>query len=149
MTDTVVVEEEKVINRFDNVVELAQKTLRAGIGAAVLVQEEAVTLFDKTQERVNKFVEKTQTEANGLLDKMIERGATVEVDGRTKINELIENRKKQVDETVTGAQDSLEGRIETVLHTMNVPTKSDIDSLNKKIATLTRKVNALAKKETA
>lgn len=146
MTETVIVEE-KVTNRLDNVVEFAQKTLRAGIGAAALVQEEATSLFDKTQERVTKFVEKTQTDANELLEKMIERGANLEGDGRAKINELIESRKKQVDETVTGAQDSLEGRIESVLHSMNVPTKSDIDALNKKIANLTRKVNAISKKE--
>lgn len=144
MAETVAVKEQ-VTNRFNEVVEYAQKSWRAGIGAAVIAQEESVTLFDKAQARVTKFVEKTQEDVNQMLEKMIERGSAVEEDGRAKINELIESRKKQVDKTVNVAQDSLEGRIETVLHSMNVPTKSDIDTLNKKIATLTRKVNALVK----
>lgn len=144
MAESVAVKEQ-LTNRFNEVVEYAQKSWRAGIGAAVMVQEETAALFDKTQARVTKFVEKTQEDANQMLEKMIERGSVVEQDSRAKINELIESRKKQVDKTVNVAQDSLEGRIETVLHSMNVPTKSDIDALNKKIATLTRKVNALAK----
>jgi polyhydroxyalkanoate synthesis regulator phasin len=69
----------------------------------------------------------------------------VEKDGRDRLQTMFDKRKKQVNKTVAEAQDSLDGRIAAVLHSMSVPTKADIESLNKKIAELTKKVNALSK----
>jgi poly(hydroxyalkanoate) granule-associated protein len=122
----------------------AHKAVQLGLGAAAMAQKEVVGLFSRTQKQVGELVDKAQTNTTELVDKMVARGADVEKSGRERLNTALENRKKQVDDTVAEAQDSLDGRIEAVLHSMNVPTKGDIESLNHKIAELTKKVNSLS-----
>jgi poly(hydroxyalkanoate) granule-associated protein len=127
MTEAVVVEtevvEEKQVLPF---VDFAHKTFQAGLGVIVLTQEEIEHLFEK----------------------FVERGEVAEKEGRKMLNEMMEHRKKQAEDTVAGAQDELETSIERVLHRMNVPTKADITNLNKKVTALTKKVDDLLK-ETA
>ena len=54
-----------------------------------------------------------------------------------------EVRKK----AVSKAEMALEESVEVILNRFNVPTKSDIDELSKKIGTLTQKVGALMEQE--
>lgn len=114
----VVVDEEKVVNPVLNV---AHKTFQAGLGAVAL----------------------TQSEIESLFGKLVERGETAEKDGRKMVNDLLERRRKDAGERVDEVEEQLEGSIERVLHRMNVPTKADIDNLNKKVTLLTEKVEAL------
>lgn len=144
MTTNVIIEEEIVEEKI-NLADMAQKALHLSLGAVALAQEEVMALFEKAQKELKARLEQTQGDASGLVDKMVERGATVEEDGRKRVNGFVDSRRKQVNSTVKDAQGSLEGRIETVLHSMNVPTKNDIDRLEKKINALTKKVNELAK----
>jgi poly(hydroxyalkanoate) granule-associated protein len=146
MSDTVLVQEEVTENSF-SVTEMAHKSIQVSLGAVDMAQAEVVALMEKVQKSVQELVEKSQKNVNELVSEMAERGAKVEEDGRARINTFVENRRKQVDSTISDASDNLniDGRIENVLHTMNVPTKNDIEELNKKVGLLTRKVNALLK----
>jgi poly(hydroxyalkanoate) granule-associated protein len=146
MSDTVLVQEEVSENSF-SVTEMAHKSIQVSLGAVDMAQAEVVALMEKVQKSVQELVEKSQKNVNELVNEMVERGAKVEEDGRARINTFVENRRKQVDSTISDASDNLnlDGRIESVLHTMNVPTKNDIEELNKKVGLLTRKVNALLK----
>jgi poly(hydroxyalkanoate) granule-associated protein len=145
MATTTVIIEEEIMEEQTSLVELAQKALHFGLGAVAMAQDEVVALFEKAQKEIKGRLDKTQGDTNDLVDQMVERGVTVEEDGRKRVNKFIEARRKQVKGSVKDAQGSLENRIETVLHTMNVPTKGDIDRLEKKINTLTKKVNELIK----
>lgn len=140
MTDKVIVVEDTTKEKV-NLTEVAQKVLHLGLGAAVIAQEEVVTLFEKAQSKVQQMVEQTQQDASELVDKMVERGTSVEEDSRQRVNGFVKERKKQVNK----AQNTFEDQIERVLHRMNVPTKNDIEKLEKKLTTLTKKVNELAK----
>lgn len=140
MAETVIVVEETTKERV-NFAEAAQKVLHLGLGAAVMAQEEAAALFEKAQSKMQKMVEQTQHDASELVDKMVERGTSVEEDSRQRVNGFVKERKKQVNK----AQNTFEDQIERVLHRMNVPTKNDIEKLEKKLTTLTKKVNELAK----
>jgi poly(hydroxyalkanoate) granule-associated protein len=112
--------EEKELNPM---LDVARKVLLAGIGAVALAQEE-----------VEEFV-----------GKLIDRGEIAEKDGRKLINDIIEKRRKKVEETADSAEEQLDKRIESLLDRMNVPTKSDIEALSAKIVTLTKKVDELKK----
>ena len=57
------------------------------------------------------------------------------------INEIKEKRKKKTDE----AEEVASSRVREALDRMDIPTKSDIDDLSKKIATLSKKVDELKK----
>jgi poly(hydroxyalkanoate) granule-associated protein len=99
--------------------ELARKVLLASIGAMALAQDE-----------VEDFV-----------NRLVERGEIAEKDGRKLVKEVMDRRKKQTKK----AEDEMSKRIQDTLERLNVPTKSDIEALGDKIATLTKKVEDLKK----
>ena len=126
MTDEVEITEDLLDENGHNpMLEMARNVLLAGIGVVALTQEE-----------VEKFVHK-----------LIERGEIAEKDGRRLINDLKEKRLRKSEEASVEAEESYEGRMEEVLARMNIPSKSDIDALSRKITTLTEKVDELSKQE--
>ena len=110
------VEEPEEGNPF---LEATRKVLLAGIGAVALAQEE-----------IEKFI-----------GQLIERGEIAEKDGKKLLKEVRDKRKKGTEK----AEDEVTKRVETVLDRMNVPSKSDIDALSKKISELSKKVDELKK----
>lgn len=127
MTEKIEVMEEEVAGENGNnaFLEAAHKVLLAGIGVVALTQEE-----------VEKFV-----------GKLVERGEIAEKDGRTMLKDLMERRKKQAQEVRSETGEKLDQRMDEVLARMNVPTRDDIETLSKQIASLTRKVDAIQKKQ--
>ncbi len=103
--------------------QLVRRVLLASLGAAVLAQEE-----------VEDFV-------NRLVDK----GEIAEKDGKKLVKEMMDHRKKQSAKVEKEVDTRVENIVERVLARMNVPTKSDIDSLSKKIGDLSEKVEELRK----
>lgn len=117
--ETIEVQEETVDKDHNAMLATARKVLLAGIGVVALAQEE-----------IEDFV-----------NRLIERGGIAEKDGRKLISDIVERRKKQVEE----AEAEIESKIEEILDRMNVPTKADIDALSRKITALTKKVDELKK----
>ena len=126
MTEEVEVTEELLDENGHNpMLEMARNVLLAGIGAMALTQEE-----------IEKFVHK-----------LIERGEIAEKDGRRLIKDVMEKRRRKAEEASVEAEATYEGRMEEVLARMNIPSKSDIDALSRKITALTEKVDELSKQE--
>ena len=107
-------------NGHNPMLEMARKVLLAGIGAMALTQEE-----------IEKFVAK-----------LVERGEIAEKDGRKLISDVKDRRRKKSSEGSAGNEE-VEKRMEGVLSRMNIASKSDIDGLNRKITTLTEKLDEL------
>ncbi len=121
--DIEVTEEVLDENGHNPMLEMARKVLLASIGVMALTQEEA-----------EKFV-----------NKLIERGEIAEKDGRKLIKDVMEKRKRKVGEVQVEAEDELDKRMEEVLGRMNIASKSDIESLNRKLTTLSKKLDDLNK----
>jgi poly(hydroxyalkanoate) granule-associated protein len=120
-----VAEEAVAENGHNSVLELTRRVLLAGVGAVALAQEEI----------------------EGLVNKLVERGEIAEKDGRKLIKDIVERRRERATEVRTDTQEQLDRRMEQLLSRMNIPTKSDVRQLNEKIVALTKKVDALAKKQ--
>ena len=82
-----------------------------------------------------------QVECRFLSEYQVERGEIAEQEGKKLINEIKEKRKKKTDE----AEDMASDRMREMMDKMDIPTKSDIDDLSAKIATLSKKVDELKK----
>ena len=98
---------------------MTHKVLQAYIGAMALAQDE-----------IEDFVHK-----------LVERGEVAEKDARQLVKDVMEKSRKQMRMT----DDDVSHRVEDTLDRMNVPTKSDIETLGAKIAELTKKVDELKK----
>ncbi len=114
-----VVEETEEEKERNPLFESSRRVLLAGIGAIALTQDE-----------IEKFV-----------DKLVERGEIAEKDGKKLVREVMEKRRKGGHR----AEGEMNKRVQDVLDRLNVPTKSDIESLGEKIAALTKKVEELKK----
>jgi poly(hydroxyalkanoate) granule-associated protein len=125
MAEKIEVMEEELTgeNGHNPLLDMAHKVLLASIGVVALTQEE-----------VEKFV-----------NKLVERGEIAEKDGRKMVKDVMERRKKQAEEVRSETEEKFDKRLDEVLVRLNVPTRDDIESLSKQIATLTRKVDALQK----
>lgn len=89
-------------------------------------------------------------EANEVLAKLVERGEVAEADLQKMLNELRARRErgeaeaaKAREELSRKASNTLEESVETILTRLNVPNKSDIEELSRKISHLNEKVSAL------
>jgi poly(hydroxyalkanoate) granule-associated protein len=114
------VDEETVEKELNPFLEATRKVLLAGVGVVALAQEEA----------------------EGFVNKLVERGELAEKDGRQLLKDLMERRKKVAEQAEEEVAD-LDVRIERILHRLNVPTKNDIDALSRQITALTQKVDEL------
>lgn len=122
MVEEIQVTEEGIEEEGPNpMLDLARKVVLATIGAVALTQEE-----------LEKFV-----------NKLIERGEIAEHDGRKLIKDAREKRRSKTDEVRSGTEGQLDRRMEDLLGRMNIPSKSDIETLNSKISTLSDKIDEL------
>lgn len=87
-------------------------------------------IFHKTEDDVKTFVEK-----------MVERGKMTEEEGKKLLGELKDRFEESREKVETRANESFE----KALHMINLPTKNEVASLNKRVSTLTKKVNKLKK----
>ena len=99
--------------------ETARKVLLAGIGAIALAQDE-----------IEEFV-----------TRLVERGEIAERDGKKRLHEVRDHRKKDAHK----AEVEFSKHVEEILNKMNVPNKADIEALGEKIAALSKKVDELKK----
>lgn len=121
MSEKIEVIEEEIVEAGSSLLTGVRRVLMAGVGAVALAQEE-----------VEEFVKK-----------LVDRGEIAEKDGRKLVDDILEKRKGRAKK----AEDALENRVEGLLDRMNVPTKSDIDELSKKITLLAKKVDELKSKQ--
>ena len=98
-----------------------RRVLMAGVGAVAL-----------TQEQMEEFV-----------GKLVERGEIADGDARKLISDVVDRRKRTLQDSTKRAEEELDKRIEGLLVRMNIPSKGEIDALSDKIADLSRKVEQL------
>lgn len=133
-TENVVIEEEALQETANIFFNGARKAMNASLGAVDLAREEVTNLFEKAQIDIEE-----------IFNNLVTRGESFGADNRQRIDEAVTSRKSQVEGTVNDLRSTIDTQIEKALNAINIPTKSDIDELSKKIANLTKKVNALAK----
>ena len=116
-------ERNAIMNGVQTITNVGFGVVGLGQDAAISAQEQIVTLFNK----------------------MVERGEKIEKEGREQFNEFVEARRKEAKEQSKKAEKEMEKQIEAVLHRLNMPSRKDVDGLQRKINTLTRKLNELQK----
>jgi polyhydroxyalkanoate synthesis regulator phasin len=117
--EVVEVSEEEVVIEEASILESLRRVLLASVGVVALTIEEI----------------------GELVDKLVERGEIAEQEGKKLVIEIKEKRKKKTDE----AEDMASSRMREMMDKMDIPTKSDINDLSAKIATLSKKVDELKK----
>jgi len=116
-------QEVKEVVEDNIVVKGAHKTAQAGLGAVTMAQDETGNLFNK----------------------MVERGEEIEQKRSKQLRAELKKPKKEFNKLNDKVSDKLGGGFEKALNWRNIPTRSDVKTLNTKVAALTKKVNELKK----
>ena len=85
----------------------------------------------------------TQVQIEDFVGKLVERGEIADGDARKLVNDVIDRRKRMLQDGGKRAEESVDRRIESLLARMNIPSKSEIETLSEKISVLSRKVDEL------
>lgn len=137
MKETMIDVRNEAIVQTANLYLMARKMLLASLGAAALTFEQASTIVDKLAERgevVEADLQKWANELSSSADAATTRGSGSDV-------------PTSAGQSMSMAGKALEESIEVILSRLNVPTKSDIEMLSRKINSLNQKVNALLEQQ--
>lgn len=130
MSERVEIIEENVETIVGNATSNARRAVNVSLGAAAVVRE-----------NVTRLVEETGTYTNDLADK----GQQVAQKRREAFNEFVEPYQNRVNSFGDEVEARFNRATESLLTRFNIPTAESIEALNKKIASLSRKVDKLAK----
>jgi len=81
------------------------------------------------------------SETGDVFDKLVERGEKVEKESWEQIRKAADQPRQEIGKV----GDRVNSQIEKMLARLNIPTRSDIQALNQKVTTLTKKVGELNK----
>lgn len=107
--------EEEIQEEKNALLESLRRVLLAAVGAVFLAQEEM----------------------EDFVNRLVQRGEIAEKDARRLLSDVRERRQRQLE----GELD--DGRVEQVLHRLNLPSKTEIDALSRQIDELSRRVEEL------
>lgn len=122
-------EEEKNIFE-DLVLDNVRKAYLAGWGAAVYA---------------NDFLHEEFSSATELTDKLISKGEEAEKKARKTINKETSATQKNLKKRQQRLEKEADKRVASLLHKINIPTRSDIDKLNNRVARLSKQLDELNK----
>jgi poly(hydroxyalkanoate) granule-associated protein len=108
------------------------KSLVAGVQSALRA---SISVFSMGKE-----------EAESIINRMIERGELTEIDGKRILSSLFDRPTKSVKQINERVGNVLDEQIVNTLNMLNVPTRSDLQTLSEKINELATKVEELSKK---
>jgi len=93
------------------------------------------------------YAKNARTNLTDLTTKLIERGEETNKKTIDSVNQQTETRQKDIQNAQKKLEKEFGKRMESLLHTFNIPTQKDIASLSNKVARLNKKVDELAKAE--
>ena len=137
--------------RMSELAEQLENAFMAGLGALSDARKEGAKRFDSLVKEGEKFRKKTTTRTESLIDDV--QGAIRDMadDAQSKATGLLDQvRDKSRLEKLQSAFDT---RVADAMDRLNVPSKNDIDAINKKLNKIIRLLNEqgkpAAKKKTA
>jgi poly(hydroxyalkanoate) granule-associated protein len=111
----------------ENVLDSAHKIFLAGLGTVKTVGDESGELFDR----------------------LVERGKDLEAQGKKGLRtwrKELEKTTSKVEGRVDRLGDRIDGQVTSALHRLGVPTRTEIQTLTRRVEELSRKVDKLAVK---
>jgi len=106
-------------HEFHSFYDVVRRMMLAGIGAVALKHDE-----------IEEFI-----------DKLVERGEIARKDGEELMKEMSDRHKKYHH----GEESHTHKRVTEIMERFSMPTKNDLDELNKKLSDLEKKIDDLSK----
>lgn len=142
-------------NFTGDVADLSRDIWLAGLGAVATVEEESTKFYETLVDTSSQRIQMLQDEATKIFDDLVDRGKKVEHEGRKQLTERYEAVKKEVasvrldfgerqKELTEKIEETVTGSVEKTLEHLDVPTRTEVRTLTRKVEGLTKQVKALA-----
>mgnify|MGYP003572349324 FL=1 len=123
-------------SRANEIAEQFEHVFLAGLGALSDAQKKGAKTFDSLVKEGEKFRKKTTSKNESLIDDVQDAIRDMADDAQSKATGLIDQvRGKSRLEKLQGAFDT---RVADAMDRLNVPSKNDIDAINKKLNKIIR-----------
>jgi polyhydroxyalkanoate synthesis regulator phasin len=96
-----------------------------------------------------KIFRNLSNEARNYRHNLIERGEKMADENRGRVTELVEKPQTMAKDTVKKAGETFDKYSEEVLTRIHVPTTDQIDTMNKKVASVDKKLDKVIKEAAA
>jgi poly(hydroxyalkanoate) granule-associated protein len=123
----------------------------AGLGAFARAEVEGSKLFnglvkegEKAQARVKKAASKAQADSAKFFEELVKEGEKTQHLATRTANTSLAGVRAKAAGTWGKLETVFEDRVAKALHTLNVPTKKDIDALGRRVSELTDVTKKLA-----
>jgi len=125
--------------RVNDIAEQLEHAFMAGLGALSDAQKKGAKTFDSLVKEGEKFREKTTSKTESLIDDVQDAIRDMADDAQSKATGLIDQvrGKSQLDKL----QSAFDTRVADAMDRLNVPSKNDIDAINKKLNKIIRLLN--------
>lgn len=137
--------QERVTGLYEVVTGAAQRAMLVGLGAMDYVREEMTDLVNDSVLFTNQLAER----GGSVTKDGRERVMNATRDGRERVNTLTERPQARAKSIVRKAEESFDKYTEQVLNRLNVPTAREIEAVDRKLTSLSRKLDKVAKAETS
>ncbi len=125
--------------RVNEIAEQLEHAFMAGLGALSDAQKKGAKTFDSLVKEGEKFRKKTTSKTETLIDDVQDAIRDMADDAQSKATGLLDQvRDKSRLDKLTTAFDS---RVADAMDRLNVPSKNDIDAINKKLNKIIRLLN--------
>ncbi len=114
-------EAEEGTERRRSLFDITRKVMLASIGAMAIAQDEL----------------------EDFIQRLVERGEIEEKEGTSLIHELKTKQKQKIDK----GEEEIQKRVNQLLKHVDIPTKSDLETLNQKISNLSKKIDDLKREQ--
>lgn len=116
----------RVESASHNLIETAQQIWSAGVGALARAQGDGTELFDSLLKKGMSLEARTRQLANGKVDEV-----------RGVVEDRVENVREKATDTWDRMEKVFEDRVHRALTRLGVPTRDDLQALNKRVEALT------------
>ena len=122
--------------RVNEIAEQLEHAFMAGLGALSDAQKKGAKTFDSLVKEGEKFRQKTETKTESLIDDVQDAIRDMADDAQSKATGLIDQvrGKSRLDKL----QSAFDTRVADAMDRLNVPSKNDVDKLNRKLNQIIR-----------
>lgn len=126
-------------NRVEEISEQLEHAFMAGLGALSDAQKKGAKTFESLVKEGEKFRKKTTSKTESLIDDV--QGAIRDMadDAQSKATGLLDQVRGK--SNLDKLQSAFDSRVADAMDRLNVPSKNDIDAINKKLNKIIRLLN--------
>ena len=125
--------------RANDITEQLEQAFMAGLGALSDAQKKGAKRFESLIKEGEKFRKKTTTKTESLIDDVQDTIRDMAEDAQSKATGLIDQVRDK--SRLHKLQSAFDTRVADAMDRLNVPSKNDIDAINKKLNKIIRLLN--------